>query len=235
MKVLIGCETSGVVRRAFEKRGHDVWSCDLLPAEDQTNRHIIGDIRDHLNDGWDLLAVMHPPCTRLCNSGVRWLHEPPTKLAAEHYTAAQIAAYKLMDREERLAFMWDELRKGAELFSVCWNAPIPRVAVENPVMHQYAKALIENYQPATQTVQPWWFGEPAFKATGLYLRNLPPLVPTNKLTPPKAGTPEHKRWSAVHLTPPGPLRWKIRSRTFDGIGEAMAEQWGGWALQQEAA
>ena len=96
-------------------------------------------------------------------------------------------------------------------------------------MHKHAKARIENYQPAAQTVQPWWFGEPAFKATGLYLRNLPPLVETNRLTPPKPGTAEHKAWSAVHRASPGPDRWKFRSRTYQGIANAMADQWGGFA------
>lgn len=77
-RVLIGCETSGEVRRAFAAKGFDAWSCDILPADDRSNKHIQGDIRDILNDGWDLIAVFHPPCTRLCNSGVRWLNEPPT-------------------------------------------------------------------------------------------------------------------------------------------------------------
>lgn len=215
LRVLVGCETSGVVRRAFAARGHDVWSCDLLPADDGSNRHIVGDVRDYLADGWDLLAVLHPPCTRLCNSGVRWLSAPPPGRTLES--------------------MWDELREGAALFSACWNAPIERIAVENPVMHKHAKALIENFQPATQTVQPWWFGEPAFKATGFYLKNLPPLTETNRLTPPKKGTAEHKAWSAVHFASPGPDRWKLRSRTFDGIGEAMADQWGGYAVEQMRA
>jgi len=183
VKVLIGCEQSGVVRRAFAALGHDVWSVDFLPAEDRSNRHIIGDIRDYLTAEWDLLAVFHPPCTRLCNSGVRWLHEPPGRLTANHYGRDVIDAYARMDREQRLAFMWDELEKGAALFSDCWNAPIPRVAVENPVMHRHAKALIVNYEKPAQTVQPWWFGEPYFKATSFYLRGLEPLVKTNRLTP----------------------------------------------------
>lgn len=212
MRVLIGCEYTGTVRRAFEALGHDAWSCDLLPSLDGSNHHIRGDIRDHLNDGWDLLAVMHPPCTRLCNSGVRWLHTPPPGKTREQ--------------------MWAELDEGAALFSDCWNAPIERVAIENPVMHKHAKALIRNFEPATQTVQPWWFGDRAFKGTGLYLRGLPPLVPTNRLTPPKAGTDDHKAWSAIHRAPPGPDRWAIRSKTFDGIAEAMAAQWGGYALEE---
>lgn len=213
LRVLIGCETSGVVRRAFAARGHDAWSCDLLPAEDGSNRHIVCDVRDLLNDGWDLLACFHPPCTRLCNSGVRWLHTPPPG--------------KTLDQ------MWAELDNAADLFSAVWNAPIPRVAVENPVMHKHAKARIENYQQPAQTVQPWWFGEPAFKATSLYLRGLPALLPTNRLTPPKAGTDDHRAWSWVHRAPPGPSRWKDRSRTFEGIATAMVDQWGGWAEQEQ--
>lgn len=214
MRVLVGCETSGTVRRAFSALGHDVWSVDLLPADDGSNRHIVGDVRDYLNEGWDLLAVFHPPCTRLCNSGVRWLSSPP--------------------RGKTLAQMWADLDEGAALFSACWNAPIPRIAVENPVMHKHAKARIENYAPPAQTVQPWHFGDPAFKATSLYLRDLPPLRATNRLTPPKAGTDQHKAWSMIHRASPSADRWKVRSKTFPGIAVAMAEQWGGYAQQQEA-
>jgi hypothetical protein len=168
LKVLVGCETSGEVRRAFLDRGHDAWSCDLLPAQDSTNRHMQCDVRNVLDMGWDLLAVMHPPCTRLCNSGVRWLHKPP--------------------KGRTLDEMWADLDQGVALFSACWNAPIPRVAVENPVMHKQAKQRIENFKPAAQHVQPHWFGDPAFKTTGLYLRGLPKLTPTNRLTPPQKGT-----------------------------------------------
>lgn len=213
MRVLVGCETSGTVRRAFSALGHDVWSCDLLPADDGSNRHMVCDIRDVLGDGWDLL-ITHPPCTRLCNSGVRWLSAPP--------------------RGKTLAEMWADLDDGAALFSACWNAPIERVAVENPVMHHHAKARIRGYAPPAQTVQPWWFGDPAFKATSLYLRGLPPLQATNRLTPPKAGTDEHKAWSMIHRASPSADRWKVRSKTFPGIAAAMAEQWGGYAQQQEA-
>lgn len=205
-RILIGCEFSGIVRRAFAARGFDAWSCDLLPAEDRSNQHITGDIRDVLTDGWDALIVAHPPCTRLCNSGVRWLHTPPpgkTKRA-----------------------MWRELREGAALFSACWNAPIRFKCIENPVMHKHAKALIENYRPAAQTVQPWWFGDPQFKATGLYLDGLKPLTPTKKLNAPPKGTQLHKEWSRVHRMPPGPDRAKERSRFFPGIAAAMAEQFG---------
>jgi hypothetical protein len=215
LRVLVACEYSGIVRRAFDALGHDVWSCDLLPAEDRSNRHIQGDVREILADGWDLLIVAHPPCTRLCNSGVRWLSVPPPGKSIEQ--------------------MQHELRVGAELFSDCWNAPVPRVAVENPVMHRHAKVLIRNYQAPAQTVQPWWFGEPQFKATSFYLRGLPKLAPTQRLSPPRAGTAEHRLWSRVHRMPPGPNRAKERARFFPGVAAAMALQWGGYALQQVAA
>lgn len=192
MRILVACEFSGVVRRAFAARGHDAWSCDLLPSEDRSNRHIVGDARDLLNDGWDLLMA-HPPCTRLCNSGVRWLAERD---------------------------LWADLDEGAALFSAFWNAPIERVAVENPVMHRHAKARIINYQPPAQSIQPWQFGHGETKRTCLWLRNLPPLVPTNIVS---------GREARVHRMPPGPDRWKERSRFYPGIAEAMADQWGGWA------
>ncbi len=197
MKVLVACEFSGIVRRAFENLGHDAWSCDLLPAEDGGNRHIVGDAREILNDCWDFLIVAHPPCTRLCNSGVRWLFNPPAG--------------------KTVTQMWSDLDEGAALFSAFWNAPIPRVAVENPVMHSHAKARIVNYAPPAQSVQPWQFGHGETKRTCLWLRNLPPLRPTNIVG---------GRWARVHRMPPGPDRWKERSRFFPGIAEAMADQWG---------
>lgn len=231
MKVLIACEFSGVVRRAFLEAGYDAWSCDLLPSEDMSNRHITGDARDYLDDGWDLLMVAHPPCTRLCNSGVRWLTDPPGKLSAEHYKPEEIAAYAKMDRDERLEFMWAKLEEGADLFNAFWTAPIERICVENPVMHGHARERIKDWVKP-QIVQPWWFGDPEFKGTGLYLRGLPELVPTNKLIPPKPGTAEHRKWSRVHLAVPGPERWKERSRFFPGIAAAMADQWGDYAEER---
>ena len=213
LRVLIACEESGVMRRAFAALGHDAWSCDLQPAADGSNRHIRGDVRDVLHDGWDLLAVCHPPCTRLCNSGVRWLSVPPPGRTK--------------------ADMWRELDEGADLFNACLNAPIERVAVENPIMHGHARERIVGWVKP-QIVQPWWFGDKAFKATGFYLRGLPPLEATDKLTPPKAGTDEHKRWSAIHRASPGPDRARLRSRTFAGIAQAAASQWGGYA-QEEAS
>lgn len=222
LRVLVACEYSGTVRRAFAARGHDAWSCDLLPAEDRSNRHIVGDARDILNDGWDLLMVAHPPCTRLCNSGVRWLSEPPGKLTAEHYSSAEIEAYTRMSREERLAFMWRKLDEGAALFSAFWNAPIDRICIENPVMHRFAKERIVNYQEFSQSVQPWQFGHGEVKRTCLWLKNLPNLVPTNIV---------EGREQRVHLAVPGPDRWKERSKFFSGIADAMADQWGGYVQE----
>lgn len=196
MRVLVACEYSGTVRNAFLARNHDAWSCDLLPAEDQSNRHIQGDARNILGDNWDLL-IAHPPCTRLCNSGVRWLSVPPPgKTQAE---------------------MQEELLAGADLFSAFWNAPIAHVAVENPVMHKHAKALIRNYSKPAQSVQPWQYGHGECKRTCFWLRNLPPLSPTNFVS---------GREQRVARMSPGPDRWKERSRFYRGIAEAMAEQWG---------
>ena len=129
-------------------------------------------------------------------------------------------------RHKTVDQMQSELREGAALFSACWNAPIERRCIENPVMHRYAKALIVSFEPAAQTIQPWWFGERAFKATGLYLKNLPKLQQTNRLDPPRPGTAEHKAWSKVHRASPGPNRAKERSRFFPAIAAAMADQWG---------
>lgn len=233
LRVLIGCEFTGAVRRAFARLGHDAWSCDFLPAEDGSNKHIVGDVRTILNDGWDLLMVAHPPCTRLCNSGVRWLDEPPGKLTAEHYSAAEIAAYKLMSRDQRLTFMWQKLDDGAALFSDLWNAPIERVAIENPVMHRHAKERIHNYQEFAQSVQPWMFGDWETKRTCLWLRGLPVLDPTYAtLNAARKGlglSADAKPDNRVHAATPGPGRWKERSRFFDGIANAMADQWGGYA------
>ena len=214
-KVLIGCETSGIVREAFLAAGHDAWSCDLLPADTATTRHIQGDIRDVMQEEWDLMAVMHPPCTRLTNSGVRWLTVPPP------------------GRE--LADMWAELDAGAALFSAVWNVPhIPCVAVENPVMHKHAKARIENYAPPAQSVQPWQFAtdpegpDNERKRTCFWLRDLPKLTATGTLDGSTAR-------DSVHKASPGADRWKIRSKFFPGLAAAMADQWGTHAAQLYAS
>ncbi len=154
MRVLIACEFSRTVSTAFASRGHDVLSVDLLPVEGApvaNHRHEIGDARDYLYLGWDLM-VAHPPCTRLANSGVRWL-------------------------EERN--LWSELDDAASLFSDFLSAPIARICIENPVMHGHAKRRIANYTPPSQTVQPWQFGHGETKRTCFWLRGLSTLTPTN--------------------------------------------------------
>lgn len=196
-KVLVACEFSGIVRDAFLDRGHDAWSCDLLPSESPSNRHLQRDVREILDWGWDCLIVAHPPCTRLCNSGVRWLSSPP--------------------KGKTLEQMWQELDEGAELFSDLWNAPVPHIAVENPVMHKHAKERIRNYEEFSQSVQPWQFGHGEVKRTCLWLRSLPNLIETNVVS---------GREARVHRMPPGADRAKERSRFFPGIAEAMADQWG---------
>lgn len=203
MKILIACECSGVFRRAFRDLGHDAWSCDLEPAEDGSPYHIQGDVLRVVGDGWDLM-IAHPPCTRLTNAGVRWLHVPP--------------------RGKTLDQIRQELREGVEFYRRLRDAPIPEKAIENPIMHIYAREMLGSIR--RHVVQHWHFGDPFFKATGWELHNLPPLVATNRLQPPKRGTEEHKRWSAVHRASPGPNRARERSRSFPGMAAAAAEQWG---------
>lgn len=147
MRVLIACERSGVVRDEFAKRGHDAWSCDLVPCETIGN-HIQGDAREILDDGWDLM-IAHPSCTRLANSGVRWLHERN---------------------------LWKELDAACEFFCSFLNAPIPRKGIENPIPHRHAVERIG--KKYTQIIQPWMFGHGETKATCLWLDGLPPLRPT---------------------------------------------------------
>jgi len=202
MKVLIACEYSGRVRDAFIKRGHDAISCDILPS-DQLGPHYQGSVLDILNDGWDLM-IAHPPCTRLTNAGVRWLKAPP--------------------KGKTISGMQAELEEAAAFYMALRDSDIPKKAIENPVMHCYAREIINPSK--RQIVQPWWFGEKAFKATGFELIGLPDLTPTNKLSPPKKDTEEHKQWSWIHRMPPSPDRWKLRSTTFQGIADAMANQWG---------
>lgn len=215
MKVLVACEYSGTVRDAFLARGHDAWSCDLLPAERNSNRHIRGDVREVLHWGWDLLIVAHPPCTRLCRSGRRWLSGPG------HMTPP-----KKLPRGRTWDSMKEEFEAGVDLFLACWNAPVPRVCVENPQMHDIARKRMPDDLPAAQMVQPHKHGHPEYKATGLYLRGLPALADTDPLQEPERGTDEWKAWNRVHRMPPGADRGKERSRFFPGIAEAMAEQWG---------
>lgn len=222
LRILIACETSGIARRAFAALGHDVWSCDTEPCEDGSNRHLICDVRSILGDGWDLLMVAHPPCTRLCRSGQRWLYGPgmthPKQLPKGRSWASMIA----------------EFEQAVDLFTTCWRAPIERVAMENPVMHTHARARMPADLPAPQIVQPHWFGDPTFKATGWYLRGLPPLRPTAPLLVPAKGSADYKAWSRIHRMPPGPNRARLRSRSSVEMMQAAAAQWAGWAERMAA-
>lgn len=196
MRVLVACEYSGRVREAFRRRGHDAWSCDLLESEDGSPFHVQGDVTPLLGQGWDLM-VCHPPCTYLTGAGARWWAE------------------RKQEQEEALAFV-----------QLLLNAPIPRIALENP-----PGAIGTRIRPADQYVHPWEFGHPETKTTGLWLKGLPTLKPTKDVKVEMLALPMKER-SRIHYAAPGPNRWKERSRTYEGIAEAMAEQWGG-ALSEE--
>lgn len=204
MKVLIACEFSGVVRDAFIKQGHDAWSCDLLPTE-RPGPHYQGDVLDIIDHGWDLM-VAHPPCTYLANSGVRWLW-----IKGPDGTRAQNTA------------RWRNMDDAATFFRTLLDAPIPRVAIENPIMHGHANKIVGRRQD--QVVQPWMFGHPEQKATCLWLKNLPKLEPTNDVYEAMKALPDSERQRVFWATP-SPDRWKERSITLPGIAKAMATQWG---------
>lgn len=186
MRVLVACEFSGVVRQAFRALGHEAWSCDLYePAEDGSPWHRSGDAgRIAYEGGWDLM-IAHPPCTRLTVAGARW--------------------FKGREHEQAEAIRFVE---------TLWDAPIHRIAIENPIGVLSTRSKLG--KPA-QIIQPWQFGHGETKATCLWLKGLPPLVPTEIVS---------GREARVHRMPPGPNRWKERSRTYTGIAAAMAAQWG---------
>lgn len=181
MKVLIACEFSGTIRDAFRKRGHNAVSCDLLPTE-TPGAHYQGDVRDILDDGWDMM-IAHPPCTHLAVSGARWFK------------------HKQKEQEEALDFVRSLMA-----------ASIPRIAIENPI-----SVISSEIRKPDQIIQPWQFGHGETKATCLWLKGLPKLIPTKIV---------EGREAKVHRMPPGPNRWKERSRTYQGIADAIAEQWG---------
>lgn len=184
MTVLVACEFSGVVRDAFSSRGHDAWSCDILPCEREGN-HLRRDVRgclEPISGPWDLL-IAHPPCTHLAVSGARW------------FSARQL------EQEFAIGF-----------FLRLANAKVQRIAIENPV-----SIMSRWWRKPDQIIQPWMFGHGETKATCLWLKNLPRLIPTNIV---------EGRTARVHRESPGPNRLKNRSRTLAGIAEAMADQWG---------
>lgn len=200
MRVLVACEYSGTVRDAFLAAGHDAMSCDLLPTE-ADGPHYQGDVRDILDDGWDLM-IAHPPCQYLALSGLHW-------------------NYRIPGRKEKT-------REALAFVQLLLDAPIPRIALENPV-----GAISKNIRKPDQYIQPWEYGHPESKKTGLWLVNLPKLEPTNILTPTRMQeNGVSPRWDNQTATGqnklgPSPDRWKKRSATYTGIAEAMAQQWGG--------
>lgn len=209
-RLLIACSYSARERDAFRALGVDAWSCDFEPCEGDPAFHYQGDVFDIIHEGWDAM-IAHPPCTFLANSGNKHLY---------------IGMRKENGRNEE---RWEKQRAGAAFFRALWDAGIAAgmhsMVFENPIMHPEAKRLI-GLGDQDQVVQPWWFGDPFFKATCHWrFGRFPDLVPTDKLTPPKPGTEEHKAWSAVHRAPPGPNRWKDRSRAFPGLVAAEAAQW----------
>lgn len=196
MRVLVACEYSGRVRDSFIAAGHDAMSCDLLPT-DAPGPHHQGDVREVMGEGWDLM-IAHPPCTYLSVSGMHWtkrgLRDPQLT-------------------EDALDFV-----------RLLMNAPIPRIAIENPV-----SVISSRIRKPDQIIQPWMFGHDASKKTCLWLKNLPPLLQT-KLVGPRV-VDGRRRWgnqtaSGQNRLPPTADRWKIRSETYSGIAKAMAQQWG---------
>lgn len=196
MRVLVACEYSGRVRDAFLEHGHDAMSCDLLPT-DSDGPHYQGSLFDLDLTQFDLM-IAHPPCTYLTNAGVTWLHRDPTR--------------------------WQKLDEGAAFFKMLLDAPIPKICIENPIMHKYAKERIGGVKQS-QVVQPWMFGHMEQKATCLWLKGLPILQPTNNVKSDMMKLPDNER-QRLHYLPPSVDRWKLRSTTYQGIADAMANQWG---------
>jgi hypothetical protein len=208
MRVLVVCEYSATVRDAFRAQGHDAWSCDVLPTEGDPTWHIRDDALHVLTGrwafGWDLI-IAHPPCTYLTYAGAKHLY---------------LEGRKENGRDES---RWKAMEHGALFFRAMLNAPAERIAVENPIMLAAAKKIVG--RGPDQIVQPWQFGHPESKRTGLWLKGLPPLVPTHNLEAEMLALPAKDR-NRVHYMAPGPERWKERSRTYSGIAQAMADQWG---------
>lgn len=197
MRVLVACESSGIVRDAFRRRGHDAMSCDLLDTQ-VDGPHYCGDVRDVLSDDFDLL-VAHPPCTYLASSGMHW-------------TTRGLRDPQLT--EDALDFV-----------RLLLDAPIHRKAIENPV-----GCISTRIRKADQYIHPYEFGDDASKKTGLWLKNLPKLTPT-AYVPPRI-VDGRQRWSnqtdsGQNRLAPSADRWRKRSKTYHGIAEAMAFQWGG--------
>lgn len=196
------CECSGTVRDALLARGVDAVSIDLKPTR-KPGPHIQGNALDYIGKRW-AGVIAHPVCKRLTNAGAKHLY-----IGGRKENGIDVG-------------MWLAMEDGARFFNAFKFANAPKIAIENPIPHCHARALIGDLRPF---VQPWWFGDRAFKATGFWLKGLQPLRPTNKLTPPAPGTAEHREWSFIHRMPPGPDREERRSNTFPGVAAAMADQW----------
>lgn len=201
MDILIGCEYSGIVREAFRRKGHRVYSCDLLPADDNSEWHIQNDVVRAINESfnWDLI-ILHPPCTALAVSG------------NAHYAPGKPKHSERLASLEWTISLWETAKEKAQM-----------VALENPV------GILSNYLGKPSTVQPYEFGHDASKKTCLWLHNLLPLNPTRYIKPRIVNG--MKRWgnqtdSGQNKLPPSDDRWKIRSTTYQGIADAMADQWG---------
>jgi len=196
--VLVACEFSGVVRDAFRSRGHDAMSCDLIPSE-RPGPHYQGDVRDLLADQWDLM-IAHPPCTYLASMGIWWNAKRPER--------------------------WPLTYQARDFVRLLWDAPIPHIAIENPIGF-----LNKNWRPPSQIIQPWQFGHEANKPTCLWLKGLPMLIHTKLVDKgdfyTKANGNRISKWSHITSGTSKERRAKIASRTFSGIADAMAEQWGG--------
>jgi len=200
-KVLIACEYSGTVRDAFKAAGFDAWSCDLLPT-DKPGQHYQGSVLDIIGNGWDLM-IGHPPCTYLTVTGNKWFKpEFKSRFPDRH-----------KQREEAIAF-----------FKLMFECDIPRICLENPV-----GILSTAYKKPTQYVQPWQFGDRHSKKTGLWLKNLPCLIPTDIVEPQFYVYKDGRKdpiWHTESMRLPPLERMKYRSKTFQGIADAMAAQWG---------
>lgn len=191
-RVLIACEFSGIVRDAFTRMGAYAVSCDLLPTESEGN-HYQGDVRDILNEGWDLM-IAHPPCTYLCRQGQRWIGHP--------------------NHPNRL----EKQRAAIRFFKMLFKAQIPKIAIENPV-----GVLNIKFKKPSQIIQPWQFGHDYSKKTCLWLKGLPKLVPTKIVQLTYIITPNGQKFTRGWYEMP--RKSKERSRTFQGIADAMADQW----------
>jgi len=213
MKVLVACEYSGVVRDAFINKGHEAVSCDLLPSESDTGEHYQGDVTDILNDGWDMM-IAHPPCTYLSVSGARWYYHPEDK----HLPYDERRPHPMHPNRRQLQ------QEALDFVKLLLNAPIDKIAVENPV-----SVISTRIKKPTQIIQPYEYGHPTSKSTCLWLKNLEPLQPTDIVEPIWISLSDGKRMSKFHYdtyTLPKEERGKIRSATFPGIAQAMADQWG---------